>query len=260
MKRINAQNLLSSAVFFFSLSVILFARAQWWAALDWQGEAKFTQRFAEEHQVIAACRQGRIDILHYWVRMEGFNPNQKFFGGECGDPVSCLWVASYEGHADIVDYLIQIGANVDLTCMGGISPINIAVFNYHAEVVDRLLLAGADLNQQTGLGKTPLYKASACGDFEAVRRFLEAGADPTLKMSLTTHIKFSPVYVAKINRFFRGNHEPYRNYDKVIGFLTSAERRVRPSNTHRFMVDDNLEASMPVQKPLFSVGRKTSQH
>ncbi len=114
MKRVGAQCLFSYAVFFLCLSVVLFARAEeWWEAPDWRptpnDEEAFVQDYPDEHQFLAACRQGRVDVMEYWLSQKGFKPNDEFIRGCRGDRVSGLWVASQKGHTAGVKLLIKAG-------------------------------------------------------------------------------------------------------------------------------------------------------
>ncbi|CAI8051151.1 Ankyrin repeat and KH domain-containing protein CBG24701, partial [Geodia barretti] len=62
---------------------------------------------------------------------------------------SPLYVASQEGHSDVVDILLEAGADVhQATTKSGAVPLGIAAQQGHTETVQRLLKAGANVNQQ----------------------------------------------------------------------------------------------------------------
>ncbi len=114
MKRVGTQELFSYAVFFLCLSVVLFTRAEeWWEAPVWRptpnDEEAFMQDYPDEHQFLAACRQGRVDVMEYWLSQKGFRPNDEFISGDTGEKVSGLWIASQEGHNDVVQILLRGG-------------------------------------------------------------------------------------------------------------------------------------------------------
>jgi ankyrin repeat protein len=72
-----------------------------------------------------------------------------------------LFTASSNGHADVVSFLIERGANVDLCGMDGMTPLFAAVQEGHSNVVEELLAHGANANLATSNnGLTPLYIAS----------------------------------------------------------------------------------------------------
>ncbi len=182
MKRVGAQGLFSYAVFFLCLSVVLFARAgEWWEVPDWRptsnDEKAFVQDYPDEHQFLAACRQGRVDVMAYWLSQKGFRPNDEFISGCTGNKVSGLRVASQEGHTDGVKLLIKAGADLNEARNDGATPLYMASQNGHNKVVAILLKAGADLNQGTDDGVTPLYIASQNGHVEVVEILVKAGAD-----------------------------------------------------------------------------------
>ena len=61
------------------------------------------------------------------------------------------------------------------------SPLHFATVYCHEEVVDFLIDQGADVNKRNSKGKTPLHKAAESSCFSAVASLLEAGADPLIK-------------------------------------------------------------------------------
>ncbi len=197
MKRVSAQDLLSYAIFVLCFSVVLFARAEeWWEAPDWRptssDEKAFVQDYPGEHQFLAACRQGRVDVMEYWLSQKGFRPNDEFIRGCRGDRVSGLWVASQKGYTDGVKLLIEAGADLNQGCDGA-TPLYMASQNGRAEAVEILIQAGADLNQGCD-GATPLYIASQNGHAKAVEILLKAGADLNQGYHGAT-----PLYIASQN-------------------------------------------------------------
>ncbi len=181
MKRVGTQELFSYAVFFLCLSVVLFTRAEeWWEAPDWRptpnDEEAFVQDYPDEHQFLAACRQGRVDVMEYWLSQKGFRPNDEFISGYAGEKVSGLRIASQDGHINGVKLLIKAGADLNQTRNDGSTSLFMASQNGHAKAVEILVKAGADLNQTRG-GVTPLFMASKNGHAEVVQILVKAGAD-----------------------------------------------------------------------------------
>ncbi len=85
-----------------------------------------------------------------------------------------LRYAAENGHADVVSYLLDKGA--DLTVYNN-SPLRDAAEGGHLAVVKILLQAGADINAFDGAA---LKEAAAHGHKELVEFLLARGADPTL--------------------------------------------------------------------------------
>lgn len=105
--------------------------------------------------------------------------------GADGPSKHALVGAACAGRMDIVRKNLERGMDPDATVLvrrasiNGISPLVCAAENGRADVVDALLDAGADVNKGTGYKRndTPLLMASENGHTEVVRLLLNAGAD-----------------------------------------------------------------------------------
>ncbi|KAK7922622.1 hypothetical protein WMY93_009524 [Mugilogobius chulae] len=86
-------------------------------------------------------------------------------------------VAGYEGHVDVVDLLLEGGADVDHTDNNGRTPLLAAASMGHASVVNTLLFWGAAVDSIDSEGRTVLSIASAQGNVEVVRTLLDRGLD-----------------------------------------------------------------------------------
>jgi len=108
-----------------------------------------------------------------------------------------MWAAA-EGHAPVVDMLIELGADFNARLASGMTPLLFAVREGRSDVVRVLLKAGVDVNAPVPVeggrrrtvggralpaGSTPLLVAVMNGHFELAAQLLEAGADP--KANLT---------------------------------------------------------------------------
>lgn len=67
------------------------------------------------------------------------------------------------GRKDVVEYLLQSGANVHARDDGGLIPLHNACSFGHAEVVNLLLRHGADPNARDNWNYTPLHEAAIKG-------------------------------------------------------------------------------------------------
>ncbi|GKT42724.1 putative ankyrin repeat protein L93 [Colletotrichum spaethianum] len=97
-------------------------------------------------------------------------------GGKYG---SALQVASTKGHQQIVQLLLEAGANVNTQSGKYGSALQIASTKGYQQIVQLLLNAGADVNAQGGFYGNTLQAACALerGNPEIVQLLLEAGAD-----------------------------------------------------------------------------------
>ena len=88
--------------------------------------------------------------------------------------LSALAVAAEAGHAEIVRTLLGAGAKPDFG--GATTPLEAAVVGGFHEVVEALIEYGADVNCRVEDGFTPLMTASATGDLSLVEMLVDAGA------------------------------------------------------------------------------------
>ncbi|KAG9852947.1 purine and uridine phosphorylase, partial [Aureobasidium melanogenum] len=88
---------------------------------------------------------------------------------------TALYWASEEGHSNIVQILLDAGADLDAQSDYG-TPLHAASEMGHDKIVQMLLDAGADLDAQSDYG-TPLRAASFSGHDKIVQMLLSKGAD-----------------------------------------------------------------------------------
>jgi ankyrin repeat protein len=103
-----------------------------------------------------------------------------------------IWAAA-EGHAPVVEMLIEVGADYQARLASGLTPLLLAVREGHGDVVRVLLKAGADVNdtvpgeggrrraiggRAVAPGTTPLLEAVSNAHFALAAQLLDAGADP----------------------------------------------------------------------------------
>uniref|UniRef100_A0A2K6SV98 Poly [ADP-ribose] polymerase n=1 Tax=Saimiri boliviensis boliviensis TaxID=39432 RepID=A0A2K6SV98_SAIBB len=85
------------------------------------------------------------------------------------------------GRKDVVEYLLQNGANVQARDDGGLIPLHNACSFGHAEVVNLLLRNGADPNARDNWNYTPLHEAAIKGKIDVCIVLLQHGAEPTIR-------------------------------------------------------------------------------
>jgi len=104
-------------------------------------------------------------VLRYEIHLEEFdgygkqlaviNWQDKDFGQ------TPLWWAALHGNVQIVQQLIGLKADVNLSDVDGWVPLSVAAFHGHAEVIKLLLAAGADPSKEVEDGDTAYDKAVA---------------------------------------------------------------------------------------------------
>jgi ankyrin repeat protein len=102
-----------------------------------------------------------------------------------GDGMTALHWSALANDVSTADMLLVAGANWKATTrLGANTPLILASRSGHAEMVETLLNAGADANQGTSTGTTPLMLAAASGSADAVRMLLARKADVNARESL----------------------------------------------------------------------------
>ncbi|XP_054132675.1 poly [ADP-ribose] polymerase tankyrase-2 [Melozone crissalis] len=127
-------------------------------------------------ELFEACRNGDVERVKRLVRPE--NVNSRDTAGRKSSP---LHFAAGFGRKDVVEYLLQSGANVHARDDGGLIPLHNACSFGHAEVVNLLLRHGADPNARDNWNYTPLHEAAIKGKTDVCIVLLQHGAEPTIR-------------------------------------------------------------------------------
>jgi ankyrin repeat protein len=96
------------------------------------------------------------------------------------DGFTALHFACFFGHPEIVELLLERGAEVDAVARNelGVTPLQSAAAGRHVRAAELLLNAGADVHPAHPTGFTPLHSAAANGDRPTTELLLRRGADP----------------------------------------------------------------------------------
>jgi len=140
-----------------------------------------------------AVMNGNIDEVQ-WQLDAGVDVNEESSKG-----LTPLHYAASAGHNDIVELLIERGANVNATDSGkGATPLDYAHWRDHEEVIETLNAHNAQREHEKGgkgIGQSSLiHDAALDGDIDEVQRQLDAGVDPNLKSSKGATPLFYAVY------------------------------------------------------------------
>jgi ankyrin repeat protein len=85
-----------------------------------------------------------------------------------GDQNTGLYLASLFGHDSIVDYLCACGANPNVTCIGGNTPLHAGVARDARGIVKRLVASGARGDKANHDGESPFDLAVRLERYECV--------------------------------------------------------------------------------------------
>lgn len=164
-----------------------------------------------------ASQNGHRDVIDLLIE-NGANVNIGTSDGR-----TPLHIASQQGHVDIVDMLLIRGVDVDLCTTDelGASPLFLACVHDHSRVVELLLNYGADVNLATRLdGVTPLFAASMLGLVRVMNILIGKGAD--LEQSTTDG--FTPLIFAA-----------HRGEEAVVRMLLAAGAKIWETNENLWL-------------------------
>ena len=141
-----------------------------------------------QDQLMDACAMGDLKAARSLIE-SGANLNEALsppnLAGQLSDeddrglqPETPLTLAVKSQSENIVDYLIEQGAEVNWRNYAGESPLLFAAQKGNCELIRSLIQAGADVNGTTYDDNTALIAASGSGSLESVVELLESGADP----------------------------------------------------------------------------------
>jgi ankyrin repeat protein len=120
-----------------------------------------------------AARAGRVDAVNL-LAWAGARINAR----ESWNGQSALMWAAAEGHAPVVQALLDAGADLYARSNGGTTPFLFAVRKGDMASVKALLAAGVDVNEKRYDSATPLLVAIINGHEDLVDLLLEKGANP----------------------------------------------------------------------------------
>lgn len=148
----------------------------------------------QSNEMCVAASRGDLDRVKQ-LHEDGAHINHTLHGS------SALMKAAWMGHSEMLEFLLEKGADVNLTDSGSASALLVAVYKGHLEVAILLVEKGAALDQADNGGLTPLMKATANGHLEMVALLLEKGAIANLAGGLG-HFKRTPLMEAAMMGFY----------------------------------------------------------
>ncbi|KAF4766281.1 hypothetical protein HAV15_010745 [Penicillium sp. str.  len=136
-----------------------------------QWEPELLATHEEWIPLLAASQGGFLDIVQLLIQRGADIGASDSFGQ------TPLYIACEDGHIEVVRLLLDKGADVHHPNQFGWTPVNTASDEGFSDIVLLLVERGADINVPNESGETPLYNSSWGGHSEVVRLLLEGGAD-----------------------------------------------------------------------------------
>ena len=88
-----------------------------------------------------------------------------------------LAIAAQNGHSDVAQVLLDVGADPNLTAAGKVTPLLLAARSGNVELVDALLSHGAEVDAKEHKQQTALMWAAAAGHAGVIDRLVASDAD-----------------------------------------------------------------------------------
>lgn len=148
-----------------------------------------TGRADVECQLLEAAKAGDLEQV---TRLLGSFPhivNCRDLDGRHSTP---LHFASGYNRVSVVEYLLQLGADVHAKDKGGLVPLHNACSYGHYEVTELLVKHGASVNVADLWKFTPLHEAAAKGKYEIVK----------LLLKVCFNFSFPPLIIKNISHLF----------------------------------------------------------
>jgi len=131
-----------------------------------------------------AVNSGRVDAVEALLDSLDAATRAQLIEARNGENETALVGAAYLGVAQVVETLLQRGANPNVTDIEGNTALHRAARGGHPEAVQQLLHAGAIVDAASQVkGSTPLHEAARWGRAEVVGVLLAAGASTTARTS-----------------------------------------------------------------------------
>lgn len=133
-----------------------------------------------------------------WLQNNYFSVAQPVLKNNAG--IYPLILAGQQGRSDVVHFLIEQDAALDVIDGYGNNALWAACYAKNSDCIDALIHAGIDINHQnSSSGATALIYAASSGREAVVEQLLVAGADPSLK----THDDFTALDLASTRKILK---------------------------------------------------------
>ncbi len=151
-----------------------------------------------EHEFLAACKEGREDVVAHYLKQTDFDVNQEYTSGLTGKKTTGIFAAAMNGCDGVVKLLLeQDGIEADKVDLSGYTPLAVACRYGHSKVVSMLLGVSREVLNTECLERTPLGWAILGNHVDAVRILTEQ-VDLEINKKCG---KWTPLYMASIKGF-----------------------------------------------------------
>lgn len=135
-----------------------------------------------------AASTGKNNLCELFI-----NENSDIDATTFNENKTALYMSAFKGDFKIAIFLIKRGANLEISCSRGYTPLLIAVEKGHHLVVWQLLQSGANVGATTNDGETPLVQAVKNNDAHMLKLLLKAKPDINSEQNIQS------LYYASVN-------------------------------------------------------------
>eukprot|EP00730_Choanoeca_flexa_P014791 TRINITY_DN6595_c0_g1_i2.p1 TRINITY_DN6595_c0_g1~~TRINITY_DN6595_c0_g1_i2.p1 ORF type:complete len:181 (+),score=32.78 TRINITY_DN6595_c0_g1_i2:41-583(+) len=126
---------------------------------------------------LTACRKGRLYEVEELLTSYDDAVHARLLRQKDMDGYTGLHKAAYNGHAFVVEFLLEKGCDVNVGTKDNWRPLHCTARWNKVEAAKILLARGADINLVTNAGMTPLHIAASYGDtIDMLQLLLQNGA------------------------------------------------------------------------------------
>ncbi|XP_015230611.1 PREDICTED: ankyrin repeat and SAM domain-containing protein 3 isoform X3 [Cyprinodon variegatus] len=222
-----------------------------------------------------ACSIGQYDVVAECVKnRREVDLDRKNKGGW-----TPLMYASYIGHDNIANLLLEAGVDVNATTPRGLTPLMLAASCGNESIAYFLLQQGAELELRDTRGWTALFHCTSTGHQQMVKFLLDNNADANVKEPVSG---FTPLMEAAASgheiivqylldrkvkvgernskgETARGLAMMY-GYIKIVGLIDSRSQRIKPGHFEDLSSSEDSDSSPPRTRPSRSRVKGVSIH
>ena len=150
--------------------------------------------------------------------------------------ISALEAACGSGYLAVAEFLIENGAKIHGRQTSHFQPLHFAAINDHPDIIDLLLGKGVNVNARNSVGETACHIAAWSGNIKSVRRLIDAGCD----LELRDNVGYT-VLLVSADRFHDGLRFNLEIVDLLLDRGANACATNKEGKTLRSIIEDVLK-------------------